>query len=143
MKTLKGLVLTLIATFTLAGCGGGGDSGGTTYTQTPPVVSAAPSISAFNVVCQCGSCLASIVAQGGAPITYYSASLNQANAPALNSTDWSPTGTPTSITFSGSYTVRVPALTCTARSNAQICAFVRDNQERIAAQCTTAQIYSN
>ncbi|NBR25939.1 MAG: hypothetical protein EBU08_19585 [Micrococcales bacterium] len=37
MKTLKGLVLTLIATFTLVGCGGGGDSGGTTST---PQVSA-------------------------------------------------------------------------------------------------------
>ena len=41
MKTLKGLVLTLIATFTLVGCGGGGDGGGNngnTQSSSPAVL---------------------------------------------------------------------------------------------------------
>ena len=36
MKTLKGLVLTLIATFTLVGCGGGGGGTDSPYSASPP-----------------------------------------------------------------------------------------------------------
>ncbi len=137
MRLLKGLMLAGIAAFTLAGCGGGGDGGSDNTGGGGSVITAPPSVSQVSVTCQCASCLVAITAESPSPIKSYTATFNQVNPPALNSQEWSPVSSSSTL-FQGTYSVKMTASTCLQNATANFCGFVIDGQNRIASKCVSA-----
>ena len=131
--------LVYLMTFLLVSCGGGGGASGGDTGGSPSSSLFNPTLTLGFIQCQCGSCLAGVVATSTNPISAIGFSVDTTYAPAANSANWIPVNGATSISNNYSFTVPSP-MNCTAYYNSEICSFAKAVDGQIAGgSCSTVR----